>query len=344
MLKAYYIPYFYKSHGLEDRYNLLAEFTQLSDYDSGRVEKTPITPKILKKKLETEREASSSFAKEIIAEACRIKGQIDSSLIDDRRLLNVKMFVNKKISQVTNNRQKIDSVANGLLQLFGLAKSESYSVFLAALQTFANNLLKQAVSQGYINSLSLRPLAIISCKVTLRFKEFYYILLATIFESSIYSIPKYINKMESQSLKEYKVLLGYKLINGNLEEDEAFFEKSCGIIALFSSLISIKSEELDQVNPFGVEIGWRWLASVCNLTPRLITPALLSMFVEICGITLYCTYGEAFKKLIEYIQKIFITMFPRQAQSYSARLNIVIENLTKGGHPTITPENQVNPS
>jgi len=37
-------------------------------------------------------------------------------------------------------------------------------------------------------------------------------------------------------------------------------------------------------------------------------------------------------------------MFPRQAQSYSARLNIVIENLTKGGHPIITPENPVNTS
>jgi hypothetical protein len=45
--------------------------------------------------------------------------------------------------------------------------------------------------------------------------------------------------------------------------------------------------------------------------------------------SLYYTYGEAFKRLIEYIQRIFISMFPKQAQSYSARLNIVIENLSK---------------
>jgi hypothetical protein len=328
MLTEYFIPFSSHSSALPDKSILLGEISKFPELITEKLSEFPIA-RISKKTLETERESSSTFAKEIIAKAHDLYTQINNSLIDEKRSLNVRMFINKKLGQVTSEKQKIEKVSNGILQLFMLTREESKSIYLYSLQILANNLLKQSISQGYINAGSLKPLSIISCKVALKFKEFYPILLCTIFEASTYTIPKYINKKEGQSIKEYKTLLGYKIINDNLESDDSFFEKSCGIVALLASLINVSKEELGFPNPFEIEIGWRWIASICNLTPRLITPALISMFVDICGISLYYTYGETFKKLIEYIQKVFISMFPKQAQAYSARLNIVIENLSK---------------
>lgn len=283
-----------------------------------------------KRHLETERPSSSLVANEIIQRARSILDPMEAEFrVEEGRLLKLKMYINKKTGQLTDDRLKIKSNANAITQLILIAKKESKNMGAFAMKTLAFALLKQASNQAYINPKAAMPLAWVACAVTSQCPDFYYILFNSLFESCIYTIPRYVNKKESESIEQYKLRLGYKMIEGRLESDEFFFERSCGTVIFMASLYCIKASDIGSENAYRVEDAWRWLASICNLPPRLITPALLTSFVEIVGETLWSSYGDHFTKIIEYIEQAFCQMFSRQSQSYTARLKMALEKYSK---------------
>lgn len=283
-----------------------------------------------KKQLETERPSSTYAANEIIKIAQSLMMPVENEFqSDEGRLLKLKMYINKKIGQLTDDRLKIKSNASAITQLITIAKKESKFLGAYAMKILASALLKQASNQVYINPKAALPLAWVACVVTEQCPEFYYVLFNALFESCIYTVPRYVNKTDTENIEQYKLRLGYKLIEGKLESDEFFFERSCGTVAFMASLYCIKESDIGSKNVFKVEDAWRWLASICNLPPRLITPALLTSFVEIAGNTMWDSYGQDFIKIIEYIEQIFCKMFSRHSQSYTARLKIVLEKYSK---------------
>lgn len=330
-----YIP-FKKEDVTFDKKSLASLCTKLHKLASCQKEKGTPTQKAApaqgkpKKHLETERQSSSLVANEITQKARSILAPMEAEFqVEEGRLLKLKMYINKKTGQLTDDRLKIKSNANAIAQLVLIAKKESRSMEAFAMKTLASSLLKQASNQAYINPKAAMPLAWVACVVTSQYPDFYYILFNALFESCIYTIPRYVNKKESESIEQYKLRLGYKMSEGRLESDEFFFERSCGTIIFMASLYCIKASDIGSANPYRIEDAWRWLASICNLPPRLITPALLTSFVEIIGETMWSSYGDTFIKIIEYIEHVFCQMFSRQSQSYTARLKMVLEKFTK---------------
>lgn len=281
-----------------------------------------------KRQLETERPSSSQVANTIIQKAKAILEPL-KVYSEEGRHLKLKMYLNKKIGQLTDELAKIKSNANAITQLLVIAKKESEPMGAYAMKALAMALIKQACNQAYINPKAAHPLAWVACTATSQCPDFYYVLFSALFESSTYTVPRYVNKKENETIEEYKQRLGYRLIDGRLESDEFFFERSCGTVIFMASLYCLRSNDIGFTNPYKVEDAWRWLASVCNLPPRMITPALLTSFVEIAGDTLYASYNEDFTKIIAYIEQSFSRMFSKHSQSYTARLKIALEKYKK---------------
>ena len=65
-----------------------------------------------------------------------------------------------------------------------------------------------------------------------------------------------------------------------LKVRNAYMERMSAYVALFAAIVQTRPFSGIQ-NPFGIANGWRWLASILNMSPRNITPFLLCSFLEV---------------------------------------------------------------
>lgn len=57
-------------------------------------------------------------------------------------------------------------------------------------------------------------------------------------------------------------------------------EQYCALTSLFAAMI--QTDPLSPLNrsPFGIDNGWRWIATILNMDPIPMTPSLLASFME----------------------------------------------------------------
>ncbi len=127
--------------------------------------------------------------------------------------------------------------------------------------------------------------------------------------------------------------LGYKTINGKLEEEVHFIKRMSGVLHLYFTLLMTVDNSVGAT--IGLGTAWQWLAGVLNLAPRPnLTAEMLTIFFKCCGYKMQAYYGKQFSKLANVCVREFLELInsiPKEKQSGASigRLDSVMEQFRK---------------
>jgi nucleoporin GLE1 len=135
--------------------------------------------------------------------------------------------------------------------------------------------------------------------------QFETILIGQMQEKCPFTVPFYKPRLQNQNENEYFESLGYKLVNGKVEDEILYYKRMNGILHLYFTLLmntsNINKNNYQQTtNHFtnGYKKAWQWLSDVLNMTPRPdITAEMLAIFFKCCGFQMQRIYGKQFLKL-----------------------------------------------
>ncbi|NWI64040.1 GLE1 protein, partial [Todus mexicanus] len=135
------------------------------------------------------------------------------------------------------------------------------------------------------------------------------LLLAHLHKKCPYSVPFYPALKEGTSMEEYQRMLGYKVKDSMVEDQDNFLKRMSGMIRLYAAIIQLRWPYGDKQgeHPHGLNYGWRWLAQILNLEPLAdVTATLLFDFLEVCGEALLKQYRAQFWKMMSFLQDSYI--------------------------------------
>ncbi|XP_060010194.1 mRNA export factor GLE1 isoform X3 [Lagenorhynchus albirostris] len=116
---------------------------------------------------------------------------------------------------------------------------------------------------------------------------------------------------EGMALEDYQRMLGYKVMDCRVEQQDSFLKRMSGMIRLYAAIIQLRWPygNRQEIHPHGLNHGWRWLAQILNMEPLSdVTATLLFDFLEVCGNALMKQYQVQFWKMILLIKEDY---FPR---------------------------------
>ena len=137
------------------------------------------------------------------------------------------------------------------------------------------------------------------------------LILAHFYKTCPYLIPYYVPQQEGQSDQDYYKALGYQYTDGQVEKQDKFLKRMSGVARLFAAVIASvpQRHQQQQSHPFGLQNGWRFLASILNLKPRVeITATILYDFLDVTGHRLSQAYGKQFIKMIHLLCTDYFTL------------------------------------
>ncbi|XP_060536347.1 mRNA export factor Gle1 [Cylas formicarius] len=179
---------------------------------------------------------------------------------------------------------------------------------------FCKNLLaKKFVLQGdlIVSSNHRSAFCYASMIVTLwnDFPDFGKLLLAYFYKSCPYLVPYYIPKQIDETDEEYYIKLGYQYTDGQIEKQDKFLKRMTGIVRLYSAILVAKPKRGQSSSPHNLRNGWRWLACLLKLKPRMdITATALHVFLETIGYEMNEKYGQLFQKILRIIYEVFLPL------------------------------------
>jgi nucleoporin GLE1 len=123
-------------------------------------------------------------------------------------------------------------------------------------------------------------------------------------------------------------LIGYrKTDDDNYENEVQYGQRMCGVIALHAAIMQTNMPTLSyESDQYGVKMAWSWLARMCNLTPRRLTPQLILIFLQVCGNSLLAVYKNQALKLLNYIMAEMVPRIPIEAKPATVRLVLFLND------------------
>ncbi|XP_072908486.1 mRNA export factor GLE1 isoform X1 [Hemitrygon akajei] len=127
-----------------------------------------------------------------------------------------------------------------------------------------------------------------------------------------YAVPFFPSWKDGLPKEEYQRLLGYRVQENCVEQQDNFLKRMSGMVRLYAAIIlsrwpyGTKQGE----HPHGLNHAWHWLAQMLNMEPLAdVTATLLFDFLEVCGRALMLKYQNQFWKMIlllmnEYFSRI----------------------------------------
>ncbi|KFQ29517.1 Nucleoporin GLE1 [Mesitornis unicolor] len=135
------------------------------------------------------------------------------------------------------------------------------------------------------------------------------LLLAHMHKKCPYSVPFYPALKEGASMEECQRMLGYKVKDSKMEEQDQFLKRMSGLIRLYAAIIQLRWPygSKQGTHPHGLNHGWRWLAQMLNMEPLAdVTATLLFGFLEVCGNALMKQYQVQFWKMMLLIREDYV--------------------------------------
>lgn len=159
------------------------------------------------------------------------------------------------------------------------------------------------------------------------FPDFGKLVLAHFYEDCPYLLPWYVPRSAEQTNEEYYKSQGYKYTDGVVEKQDKFLKRMTGMMRLYSAIFITKPKKGHSTNPHGLAQGWRWLASILSLEPRLdITANMLHVFFEIAGYSMQVAYGKMFHKIMRFVRDKYVPMLVKiDSGGPVTRLSVLLE-------------------
>ncbi|OAJ44472.1 hypothetical protein BDEG_27697 [Batrachochytrium dendrobatidis JEL423] len=270
-------------------------------------------------------------AEPYISTVLSIKTKIKPSLMADptlrNRVFTAKMAITQRIGQLTRSQVKILEIVKSLHANLESCKSHP-QLYEFVMDLTAKQIIKQAETEVAVKRNMAFPLANVCVILYEKHTKLLDILLGRMMKKCPFIVPRYIRKLQTDSMVAYQKKSGYKEVDGSMETEIQYGERMCGILSLYAAMIQTTTVK----NNHGIENGWKWMARILNMKPRRITPLLIHTFLEISGHSLVKTYNRQVLKMVRYIVQILIPMIPVAANASTTRLSLMLnETILRNG-------------
>lgn len=259
-----------------------------------------------------------------------------NSLLDDKtNVENIRNF-NEKIRTLV---RLLDGQTCSITSSLQVNPSKHPSAINFCLVYLARKIVEKAEE-----SVSSRPdtafqYAQLARDVFKKCPQFETILIGQFQERCPFVVPHYKPRLANQTDNEYLESLGYKVINGKIEDEIQFYKRMTGVLHLYFTLLMTTPNlrEKPQVTQLHFSNGfmkaWQWLTDVLNMTPRPDASAeMLAIYFKCCGHQMSLVYGRQFMKLVSVCFGDFfqlIKSIPKQSGASVGRLENLIESYTR---------------
>lgn len=172
----------------------------------------------------------------------------------------------------------------------------------------AKKLAKQGEEVVSSDPKSAFPAATLALALWDRYPDFGPLLLGYMFECCPFLVPLHPSRVEGSSDSEYYSALGYRYEGGEVEKQDKYLKRMCGVARLYAALAvcHLPKASPNSLHPHSLQRLWQWLASISNLTPHTdVSASLLLQVLEVAGHRLLATYGRQFTKLLQ----LFLTQY-----------------------------------
>eukprot|EP00062_Callorhinchus_milii_P014879 gi/632964515/ref/XP_007898434.1/ PREDICTED: nucleoporin GLE1 [Callorhinchus milii] len=238
----------------------------------------------------------------------------------DIRVKKIKMELQKtatipvgQISSISGYhlREIFDKINNLLLgkQTLSGGKMVSVTQHPQGLDFVCYKLAEKFVKQGEEEVAShyeaAFPIAVVASGIWELHPKFGDLFLAHLHRKCPYAVPFFPGWKEGLPKEEYQRLLGYRVLDNGVEQQDNFLKRMSGMVRLYAAIIQMRWPygSKQGVHPHGLNHGWRWLAQMLNMEPLAdITATLLFDFLEVCGYALMKQYQMQFWKKIHLIK------------------------------------------
>lgn len=270
-------------------------------------------------------------AQPILDSVERIKASQDPAL--KKKILDFRMFINRRVGQVSNSAQQVFLVTREFLTLASRVWQEDGQEMLNYVAwVMATKFLEQAETQVSLHAPSAFPLAQVVTEMMVVIPAVKNVFMALLITRCPYIIPRYPPRLPGQSDRDHRASLGYRLLGtGELEAEAAYTERMAGLVVLYAAVIQGQPFKKAAKNPFDLDFAWIWLAALLNMKPRAITPYVVASFLETAGYRMSLKYGANFQGLMGFVMHTFLPMIPSASIGAKTRLKIWVEGVLERG-------------
>ncbi|GCC34545.1 mRNA export factor GLE1 [Chiloscyllium punctatum] len=175
----------------------------------------------------------------------------------------------------------------------------------------AEKFVKQGEEEVASHHEAAFPIAVVASGIWESHPKVGDLFLAHLHRKCPYAVPFFPSWKDGQQKEEYQRLLGYRVLDNSVEQQDNFLKRMSGMIRLYAAIILLRwpygSKQAE--HPHGLNHAWHWLAQMLNMEPLAdITATLLYDFLEVCGNALMKKYQNQFWKMIVLIKNDY---FPR---------------------------------
>ncbi|XP_067826047.1 mRNA export factor GLE1 [Heptranchias perlo] len=244
----------------------------------------------------------------------------------DTKVKKIKMDLQKtatipvgQISSIAGShlREIFDKINNLLLgkQISSSGKMVSIAQHPQGQEFVCYKLAEKFVKQGEEEVASHHeaafPIAVVASGIWEMHPKVGDLFLAHLHRKCPYAVPFFPSWKDGLPKEEYQRLLGYRVLDSGVEQQDNFLKRMSGMVRLYAAIILLRWPygTKQGEHPHGLNHAWRWLAQMLNLEPLAdITATLLFDFLEVCGNALMKKYQNQFWKMILLIKNEY---FPR---------------------------------
>ncbi|KAI8333504.1 GLE1-like protein-domain-containing protein [Choanephora cucurbitarum] len=264
-----------------------------------------------------------------------------------KQCFTARRVISRTISQLQHKHsvvlEKYQFLSNHIMGI----KQQSQDAFEVMLNHLAKAFLSQVKQEIHATEYAayfLARFAYLMCATIPEFKDY---LMGRLFKRCPYLIPRYHDDDPTLSSDEIRSRLRYRYSNKEKKIMETFLEHAehqrCYVM-LFGALTQTLPDPGQPENPIGIKHAWIWLARICNMPPREITPFLVLGLLEVTAIRLLEAYPHQTPKLFRLIRETICPLYPvadggvNKASIHN--LEMFLDDYFKTGRPNCIPESK----
>ncbi|KAI8367324.1 GLE1-like protein-domain-containing protein [Blakeslea trispora] len=264
-----------------------------------------------------------------------------------KQCFTARRVISRTISQLQHKHSVVLEKYQFLSQHILGIKQQSQDAFEVMLNHLAKAFLSQVKQEIHATDYAayfLARFAYLMCATVPELKDY---LMGRLLKRCPYLIPRYHDDDPSLSPEEMRSRLRYVYSNKEKKIVETFLEhaehQKCYVM-LFGALTQTLPDPGQPENPIPIKHAWIWLARICNMPPREITPFLVHGMLEVAATRLVEAYPNQTPKLFRLIRETICPLYPEADGGVNKasihNLETFLDDYFKTGRPQCIPESK----
>ncbi|RCH97777.1 Nuclear pore complex nucleoporin component [Rhizopus azygosporus] len=231
-----------------------------------------------------------------------------------KQIFEARRLVKRTVAQLQYKHnvilEKVELMYNHLTSI----KAQSQEAFEVLLNFLAKAFLAQVKQEVHATPFAAYFLARFAYLLISTIPEFLDYLMGRLYKRCPYLIPQYHDDDPTLAVDEIKRRLRYDYTN---KEDKTFqtflqhAEQQKCYVMFYGALCQTKPDPGQPENRYPIKHAWVWLARICNMPPREITPILVLGLLEVSAERLLEAYPTQTPKLFRLIREKILPMYPK---------------------------------